>query len=98
MIEFGMEVQQAGKTPRASHNEQGLVELEDGIVPKASADLEYMVHSTKESEAMGPFRQTGSVESFLEDPPPRKMARWRLGSAWRRDSRNTEGEWTWRIE
>ena len=98
MIEFGMEVQQAGRAPPASHNEQGLVELEDGVLPKAAAGLEYMVDSTKESEAIRPFRPTGSVESFLEDPPPRKMARWRLGSAWRRDSRNTEVEWTWRIE
>ena len=53
MIEFGMEVQEAGKAPRASHNEGEVGGLEDGIDPKVAAELEDMGHSTKELGSMG---------------------------------------------
>ena len=39
MIEFGMNVQEAGEAPRASHSNSGGVGLEKGISPQVAAEL-----------------------------------------------------------
>jgi gamma-glutamyltranspeptidase/glutathione hydrolase len=56
MIEFGMNVQEAGEAPRASYSEGGGVGLEDGIDPKVAAELESMGHSAKKSGPMGGYQ------------------------------------------
>ncbi len=55
MIEFGMNVQEAGEAPRASHGSAG-VGLEDGIDPTVKADLERMGHTVRKSGAMGGYQ------------------------------------------
>ena len=55
MIEFGMNVQEAGEAPRASHG-NGRVALEDGIAPDAWKQLERMGHSVRESGPMGGYQ------------------------------------------
>ena len=55
MIEFGMNVQEAGEAPRASHG-GGRVGLEDGIDPNVKADLERMGHSVRKSGPMGGYQ------------------------------------------
>ena len=56
MIEFGMNVQEAGEAPRASQSGGGGVGLEDGIDPKVAAELEDMGHSTRKSGPMGGYQ------------------------------------------
>ena len=55
MIEFGMNVQEAGEAPRASHGSGG-VALENGIDPEVWADLERMGHTVRESGPMGGYQ------------------------------------------
>ena len=55
MIEFGMNVQEAGEAPRASHGGGG-VALENGIDPRVWAELERMGHTVRESGPMGGYQ------------------------------------------
>ena len=55
MIEFGMNVQEAGEAPRASHGSGG-VALEKGIDPEVWADLQRMGHTVRESGPMGGYQ------------------------------------------
>lgn len=56
MIEFGMNVQEAGEAPRASHSSGGGVGLERGIGPEITADLIVKGHEVKESGPMGGYQ------------------------------------------
>ncbi len=56
MIEFGMNVQEAGEAPRASHSNGGGVGLEDGIAPEVANELKSMGHTVKESGPMGGYQ------------------------------------------
>ena len=56
MIEFGMNVQEAGEAPRASYSNGGGVGLEDGIDPKIAAELNSMGHTVKKSGPMGGYQ------------------------------------------
>ncbi len=56
MIEFGMNVQEAGEAPRASHSTSGGVGLEPGIDPGVIGQLERMGHSVGESGPMGGYQ------------------------------------------
>ena len=55
MIEFGMNVQEAGEAPRASHGGGG-VALENGIDSRVWAELERMGHTVRESGPMGGYQ------------------------------------------
>ena len=56
MIEFGMNVQEAGEAPRASHSDGSGVGLEDGIDPKVADDLKSLGHSVGRAGAMGGYQ------------------------------------------
>ena len=56
MIEFGMNVQEAGEAPRASHSSSGGVGLEKGIAPEVAAELIRRGHSVKTAGAMGGYQ------------------------------------------
>ncbi|MDE0265364.1 MAG: gamma-glutamyltransferase [Bryobacterales bacterium] len=56
MIEFGMNVQEAGEAPRASHSNSGGVGLEKGISPQVAAELIRKGHSVKTSGPMGGYQ------------------------------------------
>ena len=56
MIEFGMNVQEAGEAPRASHSNSGGVGLEKGISPQVTAELMRKGHSVKTSGPMGGYQ------------------------------------------
>ena len=56
MIEFGMNVQEAGEAPRASHSDSGGVGLEKGISPQVAAELMRKGHSVKTSGPMGGYQ------------------------------------------
>ena len=56
MIEFGMNVQEAGEAPRASHSDGGGVGLEDGIDPKVAEGLRGLGHAVGRSGAMGGYQ------------------------------------------
>ena len=56
MIEFGMNVQEAGEAPRASHSSSGGVGLENGISPQVAAELIRKGHSVKTSGPMGGYQ------------------------------------------
>lgn len=56
MIEFGMNVQEAGEAPRASHSNGGGVGLENGFPPQVAAELMQRGHSVKTAGAMGGYQ------------------------------------------
>lgn len=56
MIEFGMNVQEAGEAPRASHSPGGGVGLEPGIGRDVAARLIEKGHSTRKSGPMGGYQ------------------------------------------
>lgn len=56
MIEFGMNVQEAGEAPRASHSDGGGVGLEDGIDPRVAEDLRRRGHIVGRSGPMGGYQ------------------------------------------
>ena len=56
MIEFGMNVQEAGEAPRASHSSGGGVGLENGISPQVAAELIRKGHAVKTSGPMGGYQ------------------------------------------
>ena len=56
MIEFGMNVQEAGEAPRASHSGGSGVALEDGIDPQVAEDLRKRGHSVGRSGPMGGYQ------------------------------------------
>ena len=56
MIEFGMNVQEAGEAPRASHSTAGGVGLEPGIPPAVGAQLERMGHAVDKAGPMGGYQ------------------------------------------
>ncbi len=56
MIEFGMNVQEAGEAPRASHSSSGGVGLENGISPQVAAELIRKGHAVKTSGPMGGYQ------------------------------------------
>lgn len=56
MIEFGMNVQEAGEAPRASHSSEGGVGLEKGIAPSVAGELISMGHEVRESGPMGGYQ------------------------------------------
>ena len=56
MIEFGMNVQEAGEAPRASHSDDEGVGLENGINPAVASELEGMGHTVQESGPMGGYQ------------------------------------------
>ena len=56
MIEFGMNVQEAGEAPRASHSDGGGVGLEDGIDPQVAEDLRRRGHRVSRSGPMGGYQ------------------------------------------
>ncbi len=56
MIEFGMNVQEAGEAPRASHSTAGGVGLEAGVHRDVAEKLRQMGHSVSESGPMGGYQ------------------------------------------
>ena len=56
MIEFGMNVQEAGEAPRASHSTGSGVGLERGIDPNVAAKLIRMGHSVQTAGAIGGYQ------------------------------------------
>ncbi len=56
MIEFGMNVQEAGEAPRASHSTGGGVGLEDGMDPEVGPALRRMGHEVRKSGPMGGYQ------------------------------------------
>ncbi len=56
MIEFGMNVQEAGEAPRASHSTAGGVGLEPGIDPETAVELERMGHTVDKAGPMGGYQ------------------------------------------
>ena len=56
MIEFGMNVQEAGEAPRASHSPSGGVGLEPGFPDGVTAKLESMGHQVRTAGAMGGYQ------------------------------------------
>ena len=56
MIEFGMTVQEAGESPRASHSDSGGVGLEPGFPPEAKSGLQRMGHNVSKAGAMGGYQ------------------------------------------
>lgn len=56
MIEFGMNVQEAGEAPRASHSTGGGVGLEPGMDSAVAGQLERMGHSVDKSGPMGGYQ------------------------------------------
>ena len=56
MIEFGMNVQEAGEAPRASHSPSAGVGLEPGFAEGVRAKLESMGHRVRTAGAMGGYQ------------------------------------------
>ena len=56
MIEFGMNVQEAGEAPRASHSDAGGVGLEDGFSTEVADGLRAMGHVVKKAGPMGGYQ------------------------------------------
>lgn len=56
MIEFGMNVQEAGEAPRASHSTGGGVGLEKGLDPDVEPALRKMGHKVRKSGPMGGYQ------------------------------------------
>ena len=56
MIEFGMNVQEAGEAPRVSHSPSGGVGLEPGFPDGVTAKLESMGHQVRTAGAMGGYQ------------------------------------------
>ncbi len=56
MIEFGMNVQEAGEAPRVSHSSDGGVGLEDGMGPEVAAALRKVGHRVRKSGPMGGYQ------------------------------------------
>ncbi len=56
MLEFGMNVQEAGEAPRASHSSSGGVGLEPGFPPGVAGQLEAMGHQVRTAGAMGGYQ------------------------------------------
>ena len=56
MIEFGMNVQEAGEAPRASHSDNGGVGLEDGVDPEVANRLRRLGHTVGRAGPMGGYQ------------------------------------------